>query len=162
MTVVEVDPALAGPGFTCASNQLSDPLAPTVSPSIVARHSSFPSLPEGSTTYGAKIGVETDQEFLALFGGSTSAATDYVGDLIAHNSSIYSDEVDTGMTVSHLSLWTSSDPWAETSTTCGLFEFGRYWNDNNGGVERTIAHFMSGKNNGGGVAWRGCALQLRI
>ena len=152
MTVVEVDPALAGPGFTCASNQLSNPLAPAVTPSIVARHSSFP---EGSTTYGAKIAVETDQEFLALFGGSTSAATDYVGDLIAHNSSIYSDEVDTGMMVSHLSLWTSTDPWAETSTTCGLFEFGRYWNDNNGGIERTIAHFMSGKNNGGGVAWRG-------
>lgn len=153
LTVVEVDPAMAGPGFTCGTNQLSDERISPVAPAMVTRHSSFPEAV--TTTYGARIGVETDNEFLALFGGDTSAATDYVGDLIAHNSTIYSDEIDTGMAVSHLSLWTSADPWAEFSTICGLFEFGRYWNDFNGAVDRTIAHFMSGKNNGGGVAWVG-------
>lgn len=38
---------------------------------------------------------------------------------------------------------------------CALYEVGKYWNDNNGGVDRAVTHFMSGKNMGGGVAWLG-------
>jgi hypothetical protein len=34
-------------------------------------------------------------------------------------------------------------------------EFGRYWNLNKTGVPRTIAHFLSGKSLGGGIAWIG-------
>jgi len=55
-----------------------------------------------------------------------------------------------------VSLWTTaSDPWSQNSTLCGLMEFGRYWNLNRTGVSRTIAHFMSGKSLGGGIAWLG-------
>jgi hypothetical protein len=38
---------------------------------------------------------------------------------------------------------------------CGLAEFGKYWNVNMGQVSRTIAHFLSGKAAGGGIAWVG-------
>ena len=108
-----------------------------------------------STAYTARVAVESDWEFYQRF-GSVTAATDYVADLFAYASAIYDQEIATDLQVSYLSLWTTSaDPWQQTSTSCGLYEFGRYWNDNRGGVERTIAHFLSGKNNGGGIAWVG-------
>ena len=103
----------------------------------------------------ARIAIETDWEFFQKF-GNVAAATDYIGDLVAYSSTLYGAEVSTSLLVSHISLWsTSSDPWQQTSTACGMFEFGRYWNDNRSSIQRTTAHFLSGKNNGGGIAWLG-------
>jgi hypothetical protein len=110
---------------------------------------------KSSVSYTAKIAVETDHEFFNLFGNSTDAAN-YVADIIAFGSSIYSSEISTSWVLQHLSLWsTAADPWTQTSAQCGLYEFGRYWNDNESEITRTIAHFMSGKNTGGGIAWVG-------
>jgi len=106
-------------------------------------------------SYLAKIAIETDREFFNKF-GNVGDAVDYIGDVIAYGSTIYTAEVDTAWQIEVIYLYSSgSDPWDQSSTLCGLFEFGRYWNDNRGNVDRTIAHFMSGKSNGGGVAWRG-------
>ncbi|MEM1204451.1 MAG: M12 family metallo-peptidase [Acidobacteriota bacterium] len=106
-------------------------------------------------TNTARIAIESDNEFLNLFGGNTTNATNYLGDIIAYSSAVYVNEVDTSMEIVHVSLWTTADPWTQFSTICGLFEFGKYWNDNNDSIDRTLVHFMSGKNNGGGVAWVG-------
>lgn len=103
----------------------------------------------------ARVAFETDQEYLALFGGDTSAAIDYIGDVVAFGSTIYVAEIDTNLLVSSVSLWQTADPWTESGSACRLFQFGRYWNDNNGGVDRTIAHFLSGQNNNSGIAWVG-------
>ncbi len=101
------------------------------------------------------MAVETDHEFFQKF-GSAQAAADYVGDVFGYLSGIYAAEVDTSLLVSHVSLWsTPSDPWTQSSSRCGFYEFGRYWNDNRTDVERTIAHFLSGKSSGGGIAWVG-------
>ena len=106
-------------------------------------------------SHTARIAIETDWEFFQKFGNAT-AATDYIGDLVAYSSTLYGAEVDTSLLVSHISLWsTSSDPWVQTGTACGMFEFGRYWNNNRSSIQRTTAHFLSGKNNGGGIAWLG-------
>jgi hypothetical protein len=108
-----------------------------------------------SVTHTARVAVETDHEFFQRF-GSRSAATAYVGDLFAYVSALYAREIGTTLEVVHLSLWDSAaDPWAQTSPTCGLFEFGRYWNRNRGSVDRTIAHFLSGKSPTAGIAWLG-------
>lgn len=120
----------------------------------------------GGPTYTARLAIETDNEFLGLFAGSTTNATNYIGDLLGFASGIYAAEVDTDFFISFISLWTVPDPWAQTNPTCGLFEFGRHWNDNYGGMAGgdvyTLSHFMSGKNNGGGVAWVGvlCSSQF--
>ncbi|MEO1085027.1 MAG: M12 family metallo-peptidase, partial [Acidobacteriota bacterium] len=65
------------------------------------------------------------------------------------------DEIDTSLEITHSQFWATSDPWSQGNPACALLEFGRYWNDNNGGIDRTIAHFFSGRNNGGGIAWVG-------
>ncbi len=109
--------------------------------------------------YSARVAVETDWEFFQRFGNETDAM-DYVADLVAYSSSIYDREIDTELYLSHVSLWNhSDDPWTQSSTSCALYEFGQYWNAHHGDVDRTIAHFMSGKNNGGGIAWLGVLCQ---
>lgn len=109
----------------------------------------------GTPTYEATIAYETDEEFLALFGNTTDA-TDYIGDLTAYMSTMYSAETDTSMAVGSINFWDGvSDPWDEPGTACTLLEFGKYWNDNNGAVTRTTAHFLSGRSMGGGIAWVG-------
>jgi len=141
-----------GEGFGCANEQL--PGRSTI------EGLDFPSeAPAGITTkiaaYKARVAIETDYEFYAKFNSSTTAST-YIGNLIGYASTVYQAEINTSLAVQSISLWTTaSDPWNQTvSSTCKLMEFGRYWNLNNAGVSRTIAHFLSGRP-GGGIAWTG-------
>ena len=137
--------------FECGVDDLPEPL--DFLGAVLGRSPKSPA--KVASTYTARVAIETDWEFYQLFGNATDAA-DYVGDLIGFSSGVYGGEVDTDLVVAHVSLWASSnDPWNETSTRCGLYEFGRYWNDNHGDVDRTIAHFLSGKASGGGIAWIG-------
>jgi hypothetical protein len=142
--------------FSCGSDLLPPPEADFLV-SSPAPHQVPPmqSATAGVVSFTARIAVETDFEFFQNF-GSVTEATNYVAALIGFISTVYEDEISTSLVVSSLSLWTTSaDPYTQTSTLCSLFEFGRHWNNNNGGVSRTIAHFLSGKGTGGGVAWLG-------
>lgn len=112
---------------------------------------------EAPAVYVADVAVETDAEFHDLF-ETTDEAIAYVGDLFAAMSAIYERDVGTILRVSHLSLWPegpASDPWAATSTMAGLNEFMDAWRASHGDVGRTVAHFLSGKRTGGGVAYVG-------
>jgi hypothetical protein len=115
-------------------------------PPVELRH-----LAEAATTptHTARVAVETDWELFQRF-GSAAALTDYVGDLFASISALYSEEIATTLEVSHLSIWDSpADPWTQPLAACALFELGRYWNQNRGAIEYSIAHFLSGKQTGG-------------
>jgi hypothetical protein len=150
-------PALAAAArpFECGTDRL-----PGASPEGLAGRppaGDLPAAPERAPDPNAtvRVGVETDFEYYQLF-GSVSAAVAYAGDLFAYASTYYTAEVNTDFWISHVSLWTTaSDPWTQTTTLCGLAEFGKYWNLNMGQVSRTIAHFLSGKAAGGGIAWVG-------
>src|SRR5207249_4065117 len=99
----------------------------------------------------------TDYEFYQMFGNETDAV-DYIGDLFAYASTIYEAEVNTSLVVSSIKLWTTdanSDPWTQTNCSGALNEFLTYWNNNNSGVSRTIAHMLSGKPIGCGIAYIG-------
>lgn len=123
--------------------------------STVAAAATAESDPQALPLYSARVAVETDFEFYGKFNNVTNA-TNYVGNLLGYSSTIYATEINTSLVVQSVSLWTTAaDPWTQTSTLCGLMEFGRYWNLNRTNVSRTIAHFMSGKNLGGGIAWVG-------
>ena len=102
--------------------------------------------------------METDAEYYNHF-GNTTAATNYAADLFAYASTIYEREIGTSMNVSYLRLWsggTASDPWTATAgTSAALDEFVTYWRNNMASVNRTLAHMLSGKGLGGGVAYVG-------
>jgi hypothetical protein len=155
-----VDPVLLktsrGDGYTCGADKLPqnmhplEDLVPGAAPggAIKATTAALPA-------YTARVAIETDYEYYARF-NNTTTATNYVGSLIGYASTVYAGEINTSLVVQSVSLWTTTgDPWTQTSTMCGLMEFGRYWNKNKTGVSRTIAHFLSGKGLGGGIAWLG-------
>jgi hypothetical protein len=158
-----VEPALlksGRSGFACAQDQLPKGPGNTLPAhldlgDISAAAAAAPDLAKAVATRTARVAIETDFEFYQLFNNSATATT-YIGNLIGYISTIYTAELSTSLVVQSVSLWnTSADPWSQTSTTCGLMEFGYYWNKNKTGVSRTIAHFLSGKALGGGIAWLG-------
>ncbi len=105
--------------------------------------------------YTAVYAVETDFEFYSIFNNSVDA-TNYITDLMAFVSMLYDDEINTTVRLGTINLrTTAADPWTQSSPLCSLFEYGRYWNNNYGAISRTAAVMLSGKSNGGGVAWIG-------
>jgi hypothetical protein len=151
-------------GFACAAEELPpapggpaafDPMSSSDDVESSPAEAEVEAAAATSTTYTARVAVETDYELFQRF-GTQAATAEYVGDLFAYASTIYDRETATDLQVSHLSLWTTAaDPWAQTSPSCGFYEFGRYWNDNRSAVSRTIAHFVSGKSSSAGIAWIG-------
>lgn len=101
-----------------------------------------------------RIAFETDYEFLQLFGGNTSAATGYISTLASALTSIYNRDLNTKVAAVYSRLWTTpSDPWTATNTSEQLDEFVGYWNVNMNSIVRDLAHFLSGRGLGGGVAY---------
>lgn len=116
--------------------------------------------------YTATLALETDAEYFARFAAKAdprAAALDYLALLIAYGDVVYSREVDTALRIGFARLWTggaASDPWTITAGTVdALFQFQDHWNANMAHVQRTAAHFLSGKNLGGGVAYVGTLCQ---
>ncbi|MBX3364268.1 MAG: hypothetical protein KF866_05820 [Phycisphaeraceae bacterium] len=100
------------------------------------------------------IAYETDRELLVnRFGGSTANATAYIQLLTAALTEIYTRDVNLRFRISYLSLWTTNDPWNQNSTSAQLNQFRSWWAQNRTDVERDVAHFLSGRNLGGGVAY---------
>lgn len=153
LRVREVEPVVElehdAQGFECATDTLEMPPRPGSENGIEISY-------QKAAGYTARIAVETDNEFFNLFGDSTDA-TNYVADIIAFGSAMYSAEVNTSWVLQHLSLWPTgnADPWSQSSPDCGLYEFGRYWNDFNQSIFRTTAAFFSGNTINAGIAWAG-------
>lgn len=156
LEVRAISPVSPSGGFDCRNGDLRDPRPEAAFDKLVADlrpPAGEPAL--GGASFTARIAIETDTEYLGKFGGSVAAATDYTAGLFNFTSGLYDSEVDTTHLISHLSLWETPDPWSQTSPNCILYEYGRYWNDNNSGIDRTTSHFLSGKATNAGIAWVG-------
>ena len=138
---VDLSQDFEGEPFECLADGL--PGASGVQSKIVSSKIVGPeAMGLGSASYAARVAVETDWEFLDLFGGDEQAATDYVGDLFAFSSSIYEAEVDTSLEISYLNFWpgtASDDPWTPATATNQLYEFRDYWNANHTGTSAPSA-----------------------
>ncbi len=109
------------------------------------------------TAADCKLAIETDYQFFQKF-GSTPLATTYVTQLIAAVSGQYLKDVQTTLSIAYLGLYsTPADPW--TSQDSGgnssnvLDEFRTAWTSSGWPVSANLAHFISGANLGGGVAY---------
>ncbi len=109
----------------------------------------------GAPCRQVRIAVETDHEYLqSLFGGDASAATAYTAVLMGAVNELYITAINTRIGVNFVRLWaTPDDPWSATSTGTELGLFREYWNENMQDQPRELAHFLSGRGLGGGVAW---------
>lgn len=100
------------------------------------------------------IAIETDREFTAtLFGGDLGAAAEYALALIGASGEIFTLDVGVRFRTAYLRLWEDEDPWTQTAMVDQLFQFRDHWNALMSEVPRDLAHFLSGRGLGGGVAW---------
>lgn len=102
----------------------------------------------------ADIAIETDFELMQRFGGSEVNSAAYVALLFTAISDIYQNELNTRLRISYLRLWAdANDPWTAGDTGAQLDQFLNYWNTNMGATPRHLAHFLSMRGLGGGVAY---------
>lgn len=106
-----------------------------------------------------RLAIETDYQLYQRF-GSTPALTAYVTSLIAAVSDRYVTDVQAQLSISYLGVYTTAgDPWSsqDSGGDAGdlLDEFRSDWTGSGWPVTAALAHFISGANLGGGVAYVG-------
>lgn len=119
--------------------------------------------PTGAFSQGAvRLAIETDHQFFLKFGNLSDANT-YLTQMIAAISAVYSDQVHTPLTISYVGLHSDANDGWVTPDGPGtpsqlLTEFRGAWAPNQGGswpASADLAHFISGANLGGGIAYIG-------
>lgn len=98
------------------------------------------------------IAFDTDNEFRTRLGGTTQAQN-YVATILGGLNDIYQRDVAMKLNASYVRIWTVDDPWTATSSGAQLDQFVSYWIQNMGSVQRDLAHMLSTRGLGGGVAY---------
>ena len=109
------------------------------------------------TSADCKIAIETDYQLYQKF-GSTVTASVYVTQLMAAISDQYFTDVQTTLSIAYLGLYsTPADPWLsqDSGGDSGdlLDEFRAAWIGSGWPASANLAHFISGANLGGGIAY---------
>lgn len=106
--------------------------------------------PQDNPCRVARIAIEGDYEYTAwLFGGDTEASAAYAVTLLGAVSEIYTRDLNVRLLVPFIRLWTDeNDPYDGDK----LSQFRAEYKSHMQGVDRELAHLLSG-NYGGGVAW---------
>ncbi len=105
----------------------------------------------------AVVAVETDYELFQIL-GSTAAVASHVEDVLAAIATIYRRDLGTDLQLGDLFVWADpADPFTvESRFSNALNELGDHWHAEHSGVDRTLAHLMSGKTGiAGGIAYHG-------
>ena len=99
------------------------------------------------------IAIDTDQEFVGLFGGSTTATLGYIQTLVAASDDIYRRDSSVQQRIIFTRIWTTVDPWTGTDTPTQLNQMKSIWDGSMTGISRDVAVMVSGRGLGGGIAW---------
>jgi hypothetical protein len=140
--VVATHERMAGlePHWACGGEELDDPPVPTTR-SIGLKNNLAT---KSGSPLDAVLAIDTDTELLSQkFGGSTSAATNYIADLIAAMNVMYSRDLDVTLVQGTTFLRTTSDPYSADSggsaSGTELYEFRNYWSSKYGAIQRALA-----------------------
>jgi hypothetical protein len=107
----------------------------------------------------AQIAFDSDWEYTKnLFDGDAEASAAYILTLAGAVSEIYARDLNTRLQIPYLRVWASNtDPYTEQDNiNWRIIEFRDHWMDTKGNIDRTLAHCLTGMNDGpfgGGVAW---------
>jgi len=104
-----------------------------------------------------EIAVETDNEFRGLF-SSDQGAVDYATQILAGMNTIYFNEMNLYPVLKFLRVWSqgTNDPWSANGSGAQLDQFVNSWGGGGGppgSNPRDLAHLMSARDLGGGVAY---------
>jgi hypothetical protein len=119
-----------------------------------------PTTPAGGVV-SAVVAVDTDNELMIeRFGNDTTAAANWVADLFTVMNVMYQRDLGVTLLQGETKLRTATDPYTQTGSPADgndLDEFGSYWQQHYGNVDRDFAMLLSGKSTSGnsasGIAW---------
>lgn len=105
----------------------------------------------------ADVAVEADYEYYAnVFNGDLVRASNYVTQLINAVSAIYERDLHVRLHLVFVRIATTpNSPWHAVNVNAELIEVKNYWVANEPNVPRAVVLFLSGRNLGGGLAYRG-------
>jgi cysteine-rich repeat protein len=153
----DVDPQTRPvPGDFCADDLHPELVRPTPRSARMAAGATV----DPNTVLGVQAAIETDEELLGHFQGSTSAALDYLTSLLAAANVIYERDAKVELLFSYVRLWSTPDPWTSTDTAGALAEVKSYWTNPANGMDaiagpHDLVHMISGKTVQGGIAYIG-------
>ena len=103
------------------------------------------------------VAVEGDFEWYQTYGGNSWSQIYYVMNVV---DGIYQNQFNLRVTIPYINVYTTNtDPYNATDSQGLLTEFRNHWQNNLGGISRTLAHLFTGKmidgGNGFGIAWLG-------
>ena len=110
-------------------------------------------------SFQAVVAIDTDTEWLSKkFSDDTSDALQWISDLFLAMNVFYERDVETQLLIGDTTLRTGSDPYSVASNRLAqLNEFGEYWMDNMGHIDRQFAAMFSGRSissgSFSGIAW---------
>lgn len=120
-----------------------------------------PAVPNSAQVNAARlvfdIAIDCDYEMYAnKFASDLPSLTSYVLTVLGTVSLIYERDCEFTLRFPYLNFWTvSTDPYTAANTATQLPEFRTYWVNNNAGISRSLAHLISGRALGGGIAYIG-------
>jgi len=108
--------------------------------------------------FQAVVAIDTDTEWLDGFNDDTAEATEWIEDAFVAMNVMYERDVATRLLIGGVFLRTVSDSYSAPNggSSQQLDEFGEYWRQNMGGIDRDFAALFSGKissNRFSGRAW---------
>jgi len=111
-----------------------------------------------SLTYQAVVAVETDSDWLSGLGDDPGAAQAWISDAFLAINVFYERDLETRLLVGDVFLRIGSDPYSATADRHEqLNEFGAYWRNEMGHVDRQFALKLSGRSinrwSFSGIAW---------
>lgn len=109
-------------------------------------------------SYEAMVAIDTDSEWLDGFGDDEVAAMEWITDLFLAMNVFYERDIETRLLIGDVTLRVGTDPYSVPSDRFAqLNEFGQYWMENMGHVERQFAALFSGRGISAygfsGIAW---------
>ena len=108
--------------------------------------------PRGGCDYICEIAFDADVEFYNRNGGSVANTIADIENIMNGVENIYSRDVGIGYVITNTLVRTSEpDPYSSSNSGTLLTQFRNHWNSSQGGIQRDVAHLMTGKNINGGV-----------
>lgn len=146
---------------SCATDMGDQPISAADIASYADMPSQSESLQGETISYEAVVAVETDNEWLAGFGDDVVQAQHWIEDAFLAMNVFFERDVETRLLIGDVFLRPASEPdpysLAGSNRSGQLDEFGAYWKDNMGHVERQFAAMFSGRDipsrSFSGIAW---------
>lgn len=118
----------------------------------------------GVSGYQAKVAVEVDFPMMSgHFGNNTATALSWLQELFLATNLFYQRDLSLQLVMATPVIYnTSTDPYCTGANPCPvlaqylMFQFGDYWRNNRGGIDRDFATLVSGRLSSGnptGVSW---------